>query len=79
MDSDFKYKHYGKAPWVAVLIWTVFMTYVFRAIPIENAFEEIFRLFFFGASWWYLFEMLDDQKIKYRKRYLADPRDEDVQ
>lgn len=70
MNEDFKYKHVVKLPWIAAFLWTILLAFAFQAYPMESIFYEIIRLFLFGASWWFLFQSLDQWASEYRRKVL---------
>lgn len=70
MNEDFRYKHIVKLPWFASAIWTAIMAIAFQIYPIESTIYEFMRLFIFGASWWFLFQSIDNWATQYRRKIL---------
>ena len=69
-SEEFKYKHVTKVPWIATLIWTALLAWIFGLYPMSSFLSSFLRLFLFGVSWWFLFQSLDEIATHYRRRIL---------
>jgi len=70
VSEDFKYKHITKLPWIVVICWTAILTWAFKLIPLTSYFDDFVRLFIFGISWWFLFQIIDERVTEYRRKIL---------